>query len=105
MGARVPIRVRVRVGYFGFSGILVQRYVEPVRVFLYFGSGSGIFSSHSVISIFRVGFGYFYTLGRVRVFLVRIRLFRIRFGYLDFEKKSYFFSFLKFLVFKNIIFA
>ena len=53
VGVRVP--VRVWIGYFGFSGISdfrVFRYrgIEPVRVFLYFGSGSGIFSSGSVIS-------------------------------------------------------
>ena len=70
---------------FGFgSGIsdfwvLLYRGVEPVQVFLYFGSGSGMFTSDSIISD--------------------------RFRYLDFEIKKIKILFFKFLVFKNITFT
>ena len=46
------------------------------RIFGYFGIG------------IENPFGYFCTSGRVRIFLVRVRLFRIGFGYLDFEIKN-----------------
>ena len=76
VGVRVP--VRVRIGYFGFSGISVQRS-----------------RTRSGISVLRVGFGYF----------------QFGFGYfgsgsdIQILKKKLKFSFLKFVVFKNITFS
>lgn len=43
MGVQIP----VRIGYFGFFGYFG---IEPVQIFLYFGSGLGILSLGSVIS-------------------------------------------------------
>ena len=44
LGVGVRVSVRVRIGYFGYSGISV-RSIKLVRVFSNFGSGSDIFTS------------------------------------------------------------
>lgn len=44
-------------------------------------------------------FGYFYILDKIHVFLIRVRLFQVGFGYLDFENKS-----LNFILFLNFLY-
>ena len=63
-----------RGGRSGSDRVFRYRCIEPIRVFLHFGSGSDIFSSGSVISG--------------------------RFGYLDFKEKRLNSSLFKFFIFQ-----